>query len=527
MILQGEHEKRNHIYYELDRTRPPLGRGGTGVVYKGEQIDEVTGATRPVAIKEIYQNSQTQEIVKRARWEASIQVRNENLIEMLGFIETTESKMNIVTTRYYVISEYLAGITLDKVLEGVTVDQQGEKMPAAEQLYIAYQQDKNQTACNMVKQILNGLTILHDRGIIHRDIDPSNIMVTQEGHLKLIDFGISKKLQQASESVAGTFVAKPYYAAPEQIRGDSSKQCPATDIYQMGVLFYQLLTGELPFIGSDHEILDGHLKRKPNLQAVNNPTYREVIRKAMEKNPQKRYLSTSAMRVALDTPHSSHTTAVLASLAAVLVMVVAVVTLNSRKPEEPVNPINIEEQDTSKKVAKNDPKEKETLKELEETETLDVPIEPDTINPVPVKTLSRDEEDIWEFLSSYDGDEKMGEWKYKQKALDLLKSDIDNPYALLYFAAWVIKTNHQNQEEEKSRKEIYNKLKNTMRVENYVKKEDGKAKINNWDYSRLKCGVLAIIRANEKATDKDVKDCANRLFINLDKKASAYFILNK
>lgn len=65
-----------------------------------------------------------------------------------------------------------------------------------------------------------------------------------------------------------------------------------------------------------------------------------------------------------------------------------------------------------------------------------------------------------------------------------------------------------------------------MEVENYVKKEDGKAKINNWDYSRLKCGVLAIIRANEKATDKDVKDCANQFF-KLDPKAPSYFILNK
>lgn len=517
MILQGENEKQNHIYYELDRTRPPLGRGGTGVVYKGEQIDEVTGATRPVAIKEIYQNSQTQEIVRRARWEASIQVRNENLIEMLGFIETTESKMNIVTTRYYVISEYLAGITLDKVLKGVTIDQQGEKMPAAEQLYIAYQQDKDQTACNMVKQILNGLTILHDRGIIHRDIDPSNIMVTQEGHLKLIDFGISKKLQQASESVTGTFVAKPYYAAPEQIRGESSKQGPATDIYQMGVLFYQLLTSELPFTGSDHEILNGHLKRKPNLQTVKNLTYREIIRKAMEKNPQKRYLSTSAMRVALDTPHSSHTIAVLASLAAVFVMVAALVVLNNKKQPEPGNQTVIKKQDASQKVAKNKQKEEETL---------NVPIEPDTIITAPVKTLSRDEEEIWEFLRKYDGDEKLEEWKYKQKALDLLKSNIDNPYALLYFAAWVIKTNPQNSEEEKNREEIYGKLKDNMDEENYVKKKDGKAKINNWDYSRLKCGVLAIIRANEKATDKDVKDCANQFF-KLDPKAPAYFILNK
>ena len=85
--LQGEEEKRKNIYYEVDTAIPPIGEGGMGKVMKGKCVDIATGVSRPVAIKFLYDDLPAHAI-ERARREAAIQLRNDNLIEMLGFIET-------------------------------------------------------------------------------------------------------------------------------------------------------------------------------------------------------------------------------------------------------------------------------------------------------------------------------------------------------------------------------------------------------------------------------------------------------
>ena len=309
MILEGKYEVDHNVYYEFDRKQRPIGEGGMGVVYKGVCVNRKTNAIRDVAIKEIHVEvddpSFANAIVERARREASIKFNNDNLIEMLGFVEVEDVKFNSRRTRYYVISEFLRGVTLQDTLQGKYNDYLGIPVDAAKELYEMYRLNREDTASKIIKSILYGVTALHDSGFIHRDIDPSNIMVTEDGKIKLIDFGIAKKSNTLTskddlKTRPGGMVGKIRYAAPELIKGDIDSQCGATDIYSIGVLFYELLTGRAPFEGDDVKVMEGHLRKKPNLGFIHDGRYRGIVAKAMAKKPNERYSSSSEMRVALD-----------------------------------------------------------------------------------------------------------------------------------------------------------------------------------------------------------------------------------
>ena len=148
MILQGEIEKQSHIYYEFDRSNR-IGAGGMGTVYRGRMVDESTGAYREVAIKEVQPEGDAatrQLVLDRARREASICFHNDNIVEMLGFVETSEKKLGMEKTRYYIVSEFLDGVTLDKVLEGVCTDYQGNEIHFARDLADRYGHDREATS---------------------------------------------------------------------------------------------------------------------------------------------------------------------------------------------------------------------------------------------------------------------------------------------------------------------------------------------------------------------------------------------
>lgn len=308
MKIQGEYEKRNHFYYEFDRANR-IGEGGMGVVYRGRMVDENTGAYREVAIKEVQPSGDpdtAREIVERAYREASVQLRNDNLVEMLGFVEMEDNRLGFVKKRLYVVSEFLCGVTLDHVLEGDCTDYTGEEIHYAKDLYQRYQANREEIAHYIIKNVLSAIAALHDAGFLHRDIDPSNIMVTTDGKIKLIDFGIVTQLEdlkgQGDASGEGSFVGKVEYAAPELIQGRVSIQDFTTDIYSVGVLFYRLLTGHLPFEGSRYEIMRAQQEKKPDLGKIHSAKYRAIVDKAMSKQQAKRYTSASAMRAALDGP---------------------------------------------------------------------------------------------------------------------------------------------------------------------------------------------------------------------------------
>jgi len=303
--LQGEVEKSRGIYYQLDSNDRPIGVGGMGQVFKGICVNERTGSTRPVAIKFMFDDL-PEHAIERARREASIQLRNDNLVEMLGFIEIAErTPIGDVKMHYHVVSELLTGVSLSDLMDGKTTDRNGVSVAFAEKLLADYKNDSEHFARIIVMNVLAGLMALHDAGYIHRDIDPSNIMVTDDGHIKLIDFGIAKQMNTLTTNdkgltVAGKFMGKPEYAAPELVLGDISHQSQTTDIYAMGILLYQCITGHTPFEGPRHEILEQQLKTKLPLGSIKNSSLRKIIAKACEKKQSLRYQSISQMRAALE-----------------------------------------------------------------------------------------------------------------------------------------------------------------------------------------------------------------------------------
>ena len=303
--LQGRAEAKHGLYYEFDTEAEPLGVGGMGKVYEGRCVDERSGMTRKVAIKFMYDDL-PDSAIERARREASIQIRNDNLVEMLGFIETeTKDVLGESVKHYHVVSELLEGVSLDDMLQGKFLDRKGQVVQYAQKLYDDYRKDVYRFAIQVIRSVLTGLMSLHDAGYIHRDIDPTNIMVTSDGHIKLIDFGIAKQLRSLttndkSLTVAGVFMGKPEYAAPELVLGDIKSQGVTTDIYAMGILLFQCIVGHTPFEGDRHEVLHKQIHAKLPLHLIRNKELRKIVEKATQKNRADRYQSAAEFRVALE-----------------------------------------------------------------------------------------------------------------------------------------------------------------------------------------------------------------------------------
>lgn len=303
--IQGRAERRAGIHYEFDPDEEPLGEGGMGKVFRGLRVDDASGSTRQVAIKFMFDDLPPS-VIERARREASIQLRHENLVEMLGFIDTEETTpLGEVTHHYHVVSELLEGVMLDDLLQGKLNDRRGNPVAMAQKLYHDYQHDTYRFATHIVRSVLSGLMTLHDAGFIHRDIDPTNIMVTTAGQVKLIDFGIAKQMRSLttgdkSLTVAGAFMGKPEYAAPELVLGDIKNQDQTTDIYAVGILLFQCIVGHPPFEGDRADVLQMQLHSKMPLHLIRNSDMRRVIATATEKSRAKRYQSAAEFRVALD-----------------------------------------------------------------------------------------------------------------------------------------------------------------------------------------------------------------------------------
>lgn len=302
--LQGEAERRRHIHYELDTSVNPIGVGGMGQVFKGFQVDEQTGVRHPVAIKSMYDDLPPS-AYERARREANIQLHNDNLVEMYAFLETIEVDVTGSTKRHcYVISELLDGVTLCDLLKGKTTDYNGQDVKFAKEMLQQYHNTPEHFARTVVMSVVYGLMALHNAGYIHRDIHPSNIMITSRGNIKLIDFGIAKNIQSLnagdSLTIAGNFMGTPEYAAPELVMGDIEHQNQTTDIYAIGILLFQCITGHIPFDGSRYEIMQKQLKMKVPTRLIKNRKLRGIICTACEKNQKLRYQSAAQLWVALE-----------------------------------------------------------------------------------------------------------------------------------------------------------------------------------------------------------------------------------
>ena len=295
----------NGVVYQVDNSSGAVGVGGMGQVYRGLRIDTTTGVQQEVAIKFLFEDLPPLSI-ERARREASICINNENLVRMYGFIETIDNVGNgKMVTHYHVVSEFLRGVMLEDLLKGKVENAEGKRSPIAEELYLQSRQQPELFAVHVVKNVLAGAMALHDRGIIHRDIDPSNIMVTDEGKIKLIDYGIAKRLDDLNTrdrqlTAAGVFMGKAAYASPELVLGDITHQDETTDIYAIGVILFQLLTGHLPFSGPTSEVLDMQINLPVPVKDIREPAFRKIVAKAMAKKQADRYASAAEFRVAIE-----------------------------------------------------------------------------------------------------------------------------------------------------------------------------------------------------------------------------------
>ena len=274
------------FFYEIDTMNSLLGAGATGRVYRGCRVNQHSGERREVAIKFLYDNL-PQEVVERARREAQIHIVDDNLIEMLGFFEMQQqNKRGRMVRRYHIVSELLLGTRLDNKLEEFFHDS------------IAF-------STEVAIAVLMGLRALHQHGYIHRDIDMSNIMILNDGRIKLIDFGIAKKICELETidkhlTNTGQFLGRPEYAAPELVLGDISHQNETTDIYAVGILLYRMLVGAFPFSGTDAQILAAHLQQDVPVENIKNRKLRKIVRKATQKSQNDRYQNAEVFIQALE-----------------------------------------------------------------------------------------------------------------------------------------------------------------------------------------------------------------------------------
>ena len=304
VILQGAYEKQVGIHYEVNPNENPLGTGGSGTVRRGLLVNEQNGTTRGVAIKFLFDDL-NENAISRSRREASIHIVHENLVEMLGFMQIGEPQLyGKSNVHYHVISEYLQGVMLLDLINGKTHDQLGKESSVVLEYLNLFRRNRTKFAVNIIRSVLSGVLALHDNGYIHRDIDPSNIMITNDGKVKLIDLGIAKRLSnlttQDGHTQLGQFIGKASYAAPEQIRGDIRSQNQTTDIYAIGIMFYQLVTGTLPFVGSTDEVIYKQQYAKMPLRNISDKGIRKIIKKATAKKQSDRFQSAAEFRVALE-----------------------------------------------------------------------------------------------------------------------------------------------------------------------------------------------------------------------------------
>lgn len=179
----------------------------------------------------------------------------------------------------YIVMEYLDGITLKQYIE-----QQGT---------IRWQE-----AMHFMVQILTALECAHEKGIIHRDIKPQNIILMRDGTIKVTDFGIARFLQNETQTMTDTAIGSVHYISPEQAKGGYITD--RADIYSTGVMLYEMLTGKLPFIAdSAVSVALMQLQAKPVMPRELNPAIpiglEQITMHAMEKNPANRFSNASEM----------------------------------------------------------------------------------------------------------------------------------------------------------------------------------------------------------------------------------------
>jgi len=158
-------------------------------------------------------------------------------------------------------------------------------------------------AVNYIDQVLNAVGYAHQQNVIHRDMKPGNMMLTPQGVVKVMDFGIARSDTDQTLTLAGTSLGTVNYMSPEQVKGLSTD--PRSDLYSVGVCLYEMVTGKKPFMaGSDYSIMTAHVNEAPrppvDLQPDLPPALNQIILIAIAKDPAQRFQTAAAFRNALN-----------------------------------------------------------------------------------------------------------------------------------------------------------------------------------------------------------------------------------
>ena len=240
-----------------------IGEGGMGVVYRATD----TTLERTVAVKILHNHLVKDPVFyERFRNEAILLARlnHPNVTTLYNFSTDQEQS--------FMVMEYVEGLTLEQFLKK-------EKVLSADSLI------------QIILSAAKGLQHAHDRGILHRDIKPANIMISHKGEIKLMDFGIAKLKGSTSLTRVGSIIGTLEYMAPELLSG--SAPSVASDLYAMGVVMYELLTGRLPFEGNtEASLISNILHHKPlPLRTYTTGTPKEleiILENLLRKKPERR-----------------------------------------------------------------------------------------------------------------------------------------------------------------------------------------------------------------------------------------------
>jgi len=244
-----------------------IGAGGMGEVYKAED----TKLKRAVALKflppELTRDPNAKERFLREAQAAS-SLQHNNICNIHEIDETDKGQM-------YICMDYYDGKTLKQKLS---------------KDYLPFDE-----AINIASQIAQGLAKAHEKGIVHRDIKPANILITNDGIVKLLDFGLAKLTGQAQLTKDTSTLGTVAYMSPEQVGGKEVDK--RTDIWSLGVVFYEMLTGKLPFKGDyEQAVIYSILNDEPEVVTAlksDIPMEAEgIMNKTLAKNPNERYQHT-------------------------------------------------------------------------------------------------------------------------------------------------------------------------------------------------------------------------------------------